>query len=219
MSQSKKYDWSEISQIPNIPGIYAWYYAPEITKFDLKKAIESIAESKCSEKQNEARKTIRNFLQENLFKFFQKDSYYASIKGALKPVYRGELEHIQNLSDSLIERILENPHRLSTIKTVIEKSAPNFSSPLYIGMSEKLRDRLMTHKMMIERYRARNFIENIDDKNEGDSDKNFAYRICQRGFIPTRLFVMIQKIEKTDQHFVDIENILNRIYYPLLGRN
>ena len=36
------YQWSEVPSIADVPGIYAWYYMPEITQFDICKLIESV---------------------------------------------------------------------------------------------------------------------------------------------------------------------------------
>jgi hypothetical protein len=37
------YSWHEIGDVPAAPGVYAWYYNPEITAFDLDQITCSIA--------------------------------------------------------------------------------------------------------------------------------------------------------------------------------
>jgi hypothetical protein len=86
---------------------------------------------------------------------------------------------------------------------------------MYIGMSEGLRTRLKRHKSLIEK-----FGELPDsDSEEGQRDQSFAREIRARNIPPSRLFVVATVIPDLPGVYVDIENILNRIHYPLLGRN
>ena len=36
------YSWHEIGDAPAAPGVYAWYYTPEITVFDLDRITSEI---------------------------------------------------------------------------------------------------------------------------------------------------------------------------------
>lgn len=214
------YRWTEISGIPQEPGIYAWYYSPEITDYDLEFAIKQINQFKQNNDIQSALKMIDTFLEKNIFKYFQEEAYQVSIEGSLKPKYEGFVEHKPSISGSLVERIFENPERLKTVKNVVQSSAPNFASPIYIGMSDKLGKRLKQHKKLIEKYRANPILNEsgrIGDKEK--SDQCFAMEVCRRNILPARLFVVINLITNDGKRYIDIENILNRIHYPLLGRN
>ena len=216
------FNWSDISGVPSAPGIYAWYYLPEVPDYDLTTAIERVqALQKAGDRKN-ATATIECFLESTIFQYFQEKPFSASLRGPLKPTYEGVLNHKPSMSGSLIDRLLEDPTRLRTIKDVLESSAPNFSSPLYIGMSEDLNTRLLQHKRFIEKYR-----EQLSSKpsapnkltNGERGDQSFALEVATRGMPPSRLFAKIQVIADDGHRYVDLENILNRIHYPLLGRN
>lgn len=220
----KQFGWTELHNCPSKPGIYAWYYNPEITKFDLNEVVVKIEELKKQNNREDAEKAIEIFLNNFIFNQFSEEPYQVILKGQLKPKYEGDLNHIPHISTSLIDRIVEIPQRLSTIKTVIEKSAPYFSAPIYIGMSENLQKRLSKHKFLIETFNQKksnniSFVPLQPNDNIEKRDQSFAWQVCKRNIPPTKMFVMIRIIEKSGNAYVDIENILNRIYYPLFGRN
>lgn len=218
------YRWTEISKIPQEPGVYAWYYSPEMTDHDLQKAINDVSNFNQKGDKDSASEVVRNFLYNSIFRYFKEEPYQAVLRGALKPQYQGYIEHLPSLSEALVSRIVEEPERLITVKEVLEKSAPNFASPMYIGMSESLGIRLKRHKKLIEKYRSQPELREINHKtfsleeNE-KKDQSFALQVCRRNITPSRLFVVINIFGNIGQRYVDIENILNRIHYPLLGRN
>lgn len=212
----KTYGWHEIGSVPASPGVYAWYYIPEITHFDLREMKSEVETLKSQGKTDQAKASLRQFLDRMIFRYFREQPYETRLKGALKPRYEGMIAHVPMLSESLIERLVENPARLDTIRDVLQASAPGFSSPLYIGMSERLKFRLSRHKSLIERYSE---IPVGDDDSQEGRDHSFAREIHSRSIPPTRLFVVVNVIDDTHGTYVDIENILNRIHYPLLGRN
>lgn len=223
MEGSNTYWWTEIAGVPQKPGVYAWYYLPELTDFDLQDTIKRIIEYRDNENKDAAIETVEIFLDKFLFKYFREEPYKVSLYGPLKPKYEGSIEHKPELSGSLIDRIVEDPERLITIKQVLEKSAPDFASPIYIGMSDNLGSRLKRHKKLIEKYSSResstSFSVDPGPYSVENRDESFAMRVCSRSIPPTRLFVAINILENAEKRYVDIENILNRIHYPLLGRN
>jgi hypothetical protein len=207
--------WSELANIPDKPGIYAWYYKPEITSYDLEAAINNINELNEKGETDAGNAFISTFLERHLFRYFIEDPFFARIVGQLKPTYEGELFHQLSPSEGLVHRLREKPERLRLIRDVLELSAPNFASPIYIGMSDRLKGRINGHKGLIERFREKN------DSGVGDSkgDAGFARQVVKRKIAPERLFVATCVVDSTDDIHVDLENILNRIFYPILGRN
>ncbi|RZM78646.1 hypothetical protein [Leptolyngbya iicbica] len=222
----KLYQWDRIDEIPKKkPGIYAWYYSPEITDRDIEKMTGLIQSSQISEEaaMSELHEEVKSFLHERIFKYFQEEPYEAYLKGPLKPQYSGQIEHLQVLTNNLIERIIRNPSRLTTIRQIIEASCPLFASPIYIGMSKTLGQRVSKHKSLIKQIREKstiNYQREINHAEEqGKKDQSFALQVCRRKLIPTRLSVAATVMEVSDREYVDVENILNRVCYPVLGRN
>lgn len=211
-----RYSWYEIGDVPAEPGVYAWYYTPEITTNDLARITSEVEELKLSAGQAAAKDAIRAFLENCVFRYFQELPYVAQLSGPLKPTYEGYIHHSPTLSDSLLDRIVENPARLATIRKVLEASAPDFASPIYIGMSKGLRTRLKGHKSLIEKYGE---LPNIEAGPGEQRDHSFAREVRARNIPPTRLFVVTRVIDGPPGSYVDAENILNRIHFPLLGRN
>ncbi|MBJ8348842.1 hypothetical protein [Antrihabitans sp. YC2-6] len=205
------YRWHEIGDVPSEPGVYAWYYVPEVTAFDLDRVVTTVEALKAGGHLGEAKEALRAFLDTSIFQYFRERSYDASLSGPLKPRYRGLVEHVPTLSESLLDRLIEDTGRLAVIRTVLETSAPDFASPIYIGMSERLSTRLKQHKSLIEKYGEQDAGPSTENR-----DRSFAREIRMRKIPPQRLFV---KVKVVPGAFVDIENILNRIHYPLLGRN
>lgn len=211
-SEIGRYPWSDLANAPASPGVYAWYYSPDIADYDLERAIAAAADGD----PERSRDAIRSLLDERLFGFFREAAYDAVITGALKPSYSGQLTHAFDVSGSLVERLSQDPNRLRSIRDILRVSAPLFASPLYIGMATKLRSRLGRHKQLIERYRA---AQPPDGQPVRESDAGFAWQVAKRRIPPERLFVCTCAISTDDGIAVDVENILNRIYYPVLGKN
>lgn len=212
-SEIQKHLWADLANAPDGPGVYAWYYSPEITDFDLNRTIES---ARSAHDRAEAESVIRGMLDGRLFHYFREEPYTASVSGPLKPTYVGSLEHDTAASSSLVSRLAAEPDRLRTIRDVLALSAPMFASPLYIGMATVLRNRLSRHKELIERFRS---VVPRDGHVSRNSDAGFAWQVAKRKIPPERLFVYTCSMTSDDGTAVDIENILNRICYPILGRN
>jgi len=212
-SEIQKHLWADLANAPDEPGVYAWYYSPEITDFDLERTIEGV---RASSDKAEAERMIRSMLDERLFHYFREEPYTAALSGPLKPAYVGSLEHDSVASGSLVNRLAADPERLRTIRNVLALSAPMFASPLYIGMATILRSRLAKHKELIERFRS---VVPRDGQIARNSDAGFAWQVAKRRIPPERLFVFTCSTSSDDGTAVDIENILNRICYPILGRN
>ena len=212
----QKHLWADLASAPASPGVYAWYYSPLITDYDLDAAIFDI-QTKRDESRTEAEFSAKTLLEDRIFKQFREEPYKAVVQGPLKPTYSGSLEHAFEVSPGLISRVVDDPERLRSLRDILDLSAPMFASPLYIGMSINLRTRLSRHKSLIEKYRVSSLNE-IPPKN--GSDAGFAWQIAKRQMPPDRLFVFTCAIGNNDEDTaIDIENVLNRLYYPILGRN
>jgi hypothetical protein len=224
-SNVKYYYWQEINTVPEkMAGVYAWYFSPEIPQYDVDNFVASIAKMKI-DNLTECQLFVRSFLDTHIFRFFKELPYLIEMKGALKPSYSGEIAHQPAISQSLIDRLIANPERLHMIKDVLFKTAPFLASPLYIGMAKSLRVRLKQHKRLIEVYRDSKLLrpQPVEIQDEASiRDHCFAREIALREIPPSRLIVATTELAHSatyDDEHVDIENILNRIHFPLLGRN
>ena len=211
--------------MPEHPGVYAWYYQPTLTEFDVKKLIDQIDSYKSADKIAEAKKLVEAFLRRNLMQYFAEHPYQAIIKGPLKPSYTGQLSHESHPSESLVERIVSESTRLLQIKKFLDRRDPLFGSPLYIGMSSSLKRRLVHHKDLIEKFKQgasavdTGLQEDTESTTEQTRDRSFAQEVASRNMSTGDLYVAIREIDGLDDSCVDIENLLNRIYHPLIGRN
>ncbi len=206
------YHWSEISDVPSNAGVYAWYYEVRIGKKDIDSLKNDIEEAK-NDGTVDPIEVVKSFLYENIFKFFEEGSYNVDVYGKLKPSYKGGINNKSDVSTSLSERVLENPNRIEKVKKHISGLAPKFSSPIYIGKSENLWRRLSNHKKMIRNFKK----GEVFDVGKPSRDKNFAQRVVANSMQPSFLHVETKVIKGGDVE-LDIENILNRISFPIFGR-
>lgn len=217
----KQFRWREINQVPHEGGVYAWYFTPELTEYDSTEFVTQVLATKALDDKDASVRYIEQFLEQHIFHYFIEQPYKAEVSGPLKPRYFGMLQHQPALSNTLVQRLIEKPERIKAIRQILASSVPNFSSPIYIGMSKDLGKRLARHKALIEKYQETpTLVVNIETMLEEDQrDHSFAKEACARGIPPSLLSVIIEPVVGIADEWVDIENILNRIHFPLLGRN
>ena len=220
---TKQYRFNEIANAPDAPGVYAWYYRIELTDRDI---AVCIAEVESTETPALREGVIRSFLDRRLFRYYKEEPYSVEISGALKPRYAGRVEHVAEISDTLCKRVAEQPERLNDIKTALLFTVPMFASPIYIGVAKRLRGRLMGHVRLIESLQhlkaSGSGIGNLPESANEDekNDHKFAFEVTMlRNFATSNLVVNTLELSIDDAIRYDLENILNRINYPLCGRN
>lgn len=211
------YGWREIDEVPDQTGVYAWYYQHTLLEKDINDVIAKLA----TENDQDARiEQLRQFLDNYLFRVFVESPYRVTLRGKLKPRYEGEVEHSATISRSLLERLSLDPQRLWTIKTALDSAVPEFAAPVYIGMAKKLRTRLTKHKELIREYLKNQLRGPVAFQDEEDeADHSFALDVVTRNFAIHKLAVSYRLVAAKDNSHVDVENILNRINFPLCGRN
>jgi len=214
MPQMKVLTWSEIDLAPVTPGVYAWYSRLVISKADIDLVIKRINEAKLSS-DAQARVEVEDALDQFIFSPYRETPYQVALRGQLKPKYFGEVAHEPSKSDSLISRLASNPERFRAISEILKTAAPWFTAPLYIGMASNLRSRLKQHRNKIVEMRDLQGHGSNDDA----ADAGFASQVVARNFDPTNLFVHIAEVNVDTGEHNDLENILNRINYPIFGRN
>jgi hypothetical protein len=206
--------WSEIDLAPDTPGIYAWYSRLVISKADIEEVIKRITAAK-QVGDAPARHEVEAALERFIFSPYRETPYQVFLRGQLKPKFSGEVAHDASKSDSLVGRLANNPERFRAVSDVLKTAAPWFTAPLYIGMATNLRSRLRQHKNKIVELRESQGQGSTDDSAEA----GFANQVVARSFDPTNLFVHIAEVNVDTGEHNDLENILNRINYPIFGRN
>jgi len=98
------YSWYEIGDVPADPGVYAWYYRPEITVHDLDRVTVTVEELKASAGIDAAKQAIRAFLDESVFRYFREQPFSVRLQGPLKPSYEGLVEHARLPPPTLLAR-------------------------------------------------------------------------------------------------------------------
>jgi hypothetical protein len=206
--------WSEIDLAPDTPGIYAWYSRLVISRADIEDVIKRITAAK-QLGDAPARSEVEAALDRFIFNPYRETPYQVTLRGQLKPRFSGEVAHDPSKSDSLVGRLANAPERFRAVSDVLKTAAPWFTAPLYIGMATNLHSRLKQHKNKIVELRESQGQGSIDDSAEA----GFANQVVARNFDPTNLFVHIAEVNVDTGEHNDLENILNRINYPIFGRN
>ena len=216
--------FSEVSSAPNTPGVYSWYYRIELTDKDIAKCIEDVELQTLPEARDDL---VRSFLETHLFRYYKEVPYFIALSGQLKPKYEGFIDHRPEVSSSMIRRLATAPHNLYELKRTLKLAIPLFASPIYIGVATRLRERLLQHVRLIDQLqhlRASAAGDNHPlpkgETEDEDRDHKFAYEVSMvRGFRPSSLIVNTLELPIDDSIRYDLENVLNRINYPLCGRN
>ena len=221
MAQNSSYKlltFSEVSDAMSKPGLYAWYLTMRLGKADLNtpenttQALNKFAETMCYP-------PLLMNLQGHL---------NLQLEGELKHVHFG---HANNKHNSpLLQEVLNDPKGRQTLSNIFELAVPLLCCPLYIGVSNNLKNRLNQHTKLIQTYQEEKVqreielanIAPVDDQEDLEHDKNFAMRVVERKINPNNLIVgTIYPKENTPivrKAVEAAETLLNRMFYPILGR-
>jgi hypothetical protein len=209
--------FGEIPDADPKPGLYAWYLKVKPGEGNIRspenfaKALIRITEQLCYP-------TLSMELQGHLG---------LSMKGDLKHLWYGHEEY--QFSDQLKE-ILSLSEEREILGDILELAVPLLTGPLYIGVSKNIRQRLQVHKRLIQKH-LQEFEEDTDPDMPVDSedsllsDQNFAQRIAERKINPNQLVVGIVYVSHSHlpparirKAIESAETLLNRMFYPTLGK-
>ena len=214
--------WFDLANAPRTPGIYAWYFRPELLDSDINELKNNLTNADDIKDESKKIEAVKSFLRDRIFSFFEQKPYQIELKGQLKPRFVGEATHRadDDLSDELVRRIADDPNRLFELKKALESTSPLQASPLYIGMADDIHIRVIKHKKLITKLENEIvfFMQKYLDYGYTTQEISFAERVVERRIPPTQLFVTYYEAQSKSAAN-DIENILNRIYFPILGRN
>jgi hypothetical protein len=233
--------FNELEQAPESPGLYAWYGVLRSGRGTWGVNIEHGADQGESHSRRALNRHTEHFANAALDVTVE-SAFSASWSGALedgtlasqRAVIQNAEKHNLGESDRAaapkLQTTLHTPIMRKTLFDVLERSAPIFSAPLYIGVAENLRSRLKTHAHNLNVHSRRsattsNYFKNVTDaKTLG----TFAFRAARQGFSPDNLEVWVLDVAAVAEEGRDVhqlrevaeacEWLLNRWHRPQLGR-
>lgn len=210
MSGAQKYTFNEIESAPEEPGLYAWYLEVVFGKADKATAADWVVR-------------LTEYVEQH-----KRPDLQVRAEAALGLKFSGRLKHdvleIRNDWQSVSSDIIEN------VSDILTRAVPVAASPLYVGIATKnLRNRLMSHKQLIKSIRDTGGVEagfyapDLDEDQQ-KADRTFAERVVKRLIDVNTLAVHVMPLPQKDntpeakKALETAEYILNRLYYPILGR-
>lgn len=230
-----RYSMLDVDEAPETPGLYAWYVSFRASPHDWK--------MKPSPQGDQA---IEGFLR--LLRRYA--GYYEPLpialhgRGSYGAAWEGDLEldtPLREPDETASASSAEEDKRLTTLMgsldsedrrrvmaAILEMAAPVFSSPLYIGVAENLRERLRSHR--------RDFTKAYDWLREHPEDaevvrakgKTFGARAAARQMAMGHLEAWVIDLGDHADDAVTIKHLrqtaesaewlLHRLYTPILGR-
>lgn len=208
----KDYKWEDLDLAPRQTGIYAWYLIPVLRNADLK---DSTA-------------TTENLL--HIARQLKLPTFDVKAYGHLSLFLRGSLEHEHSIDNhkegftELVRYVLNDESKRQIFAKILTNSVPHLMSPLYIGVATDLWQRLQQHKRDINYYRE--LIRKRPNMDDHEDEKHkFALEVVKRGIPNRMLSVFITTIDtglspSDDFRMVSeaVETVLNRLFYPIMGR-
>lgn len=211
----QEFQWMDLDLAPEDSGIYAWYLEPVLRPADL--------ENPNSTKENLLR--LANQLKLPSFEVTAKGHLALTLQGVLDHEHMavGDKSNDVNLSE-LVEKVIENKVGREIFAKILGSAAPNLMAPLYIGVATNIRQRLKQHKNDIDKYRKLHR-SGGDDQILEDEKQKFAKEVVIRG-IPNRFLKVYISTMLTEQYCNEevrvvseaVETILNRLFFPIMGR-
>lgn len=216
--QIKGYKISELSDVPAVPGIYAWYGMLHLGAADLKKDLDQ-------DNNDMGVRRFRDSLSRHTGRFSPpplsvslKSSFRDGWSGAAAPMLFEKYVTALSLSDDesstpgftypakSIERMCSTEKNRVQLNRLIDAATPVFSAPLYVGKSSNLKRRLGEHVAALSRFSemaasSSEFLEKLRRKisdpfsEDINADMNFAMRAVSAGFTSDHLQVYIMDIE------------------------
>jgi len=216
--------WQDTYKAPDRPGIYCWYYLPRLTQKTISNHLFEFGSAESSQKKSEL---LIKFLSNNLFRFFNPQNLRSTVKGRMKFIQKGVLENKTEISTEIASKILNRPDVFVRFLSYLErKEMVYFCSPIYIGSTRKqsLNARIEQHRRSIlaQLDDSTEYFESITDASDKKEMMTFARDIIKRKMQPENLFVFVLEVneqEMTNDLIIMLENFLNRITFPICGRN
>lgn len=209
----KLLSFGKVSDAEAEPGLYAWYL--RIRPGD--RNIES------AENFLRSLKRTTEELQYPTMPMQARGHFRLKMQGDLKHIWYG---HEENKFTDQLQEVLSNSEERELLGNILEYAVPLLTGPLYIGVSKNLQTRLQQHVKLIQEYQEGiNQFSSSDIAESLENDKNFAQRIVERKINPNRLVVCLTYVpyphfpsERIRKTIETAETLLNKMFYPILGR-
>ena len=210
------FSFREVPDVDSEPGLYAWYLRIKPGKSNIKSP----------ENFSRALKRITKQICYPTLTMQLKGRLRLNLKGTLRHIWYG---HDENPFSDSFKETLNHPEEREILSDILDLAVPLLTGPLYIGVSKNLQVRLQQHTQLIQAYQEdpTSFFpfRDIDSKESLENDKNFAQRIVKRKIDPNHLVVGVVYVSQQHHSLERIlkainaaETLLNRTFYPVLGR-
>jgi hypothetical protein len=231
------------SQVPEAPGIYAWYVKPMIGRLDWKSVLDALGNDQGDENLRRILFEFSNNLappklttkaklafRDSWHGVLQSESYNSNSKKILSQGHDNDYQFPGRYFDAVMRS--EKSRRALT--EFINRTFINFWTPVYIGKSKNLKKRLSEH---VSEYRKLydavklnpEIRERVTARIEGDDNEappNLAARLLYANIIPNQCRVTFIETFYEDSSQDDavqlaevIEWLLNTWNRPILGKN
>lgn len=202
--------WHELDRAPLEPGLYAWYMSPRVGKAN-------------AAKPETARSALVGIAEKLSFPRVE-----LTIEGHLSLELAGGLDHkhlgTRDHFPASLETVLETAEGRGFLAAIMSQVAPLFSSPLYVGVSTSLRKRLGQHRACIQRQPDEEPTDfGPDGSSAAQRDYSFGKEVQRRRIDPNDLVVCVLPVAPDADFDVrsaveGAETLINRVFYPILGR-
>ena len=210
----KLLSFGEVSDAKAAPGLYAWYLKIRPGNSNIESPENFLRALK---------RTTKELQHPTMFMQMRGHFSRLRMQGELKHIWYG---HDKNKFPDQLQEILSNPEEREMLGNILEFAVPLLTGPLYIGVSKNLQTRLQQHVNLIQESQEDISQLRITDSEESlENDKNFARRIVERKINPNRLIVCVTHVpyshfppERIRKTIETAETLLNKMFYPILGR-
>ncbi|MCS4149275.1 hypothetical protein [Salinibacter ruber] len=209
MPSKKNTKWNDIETSCKDPGIYAWYLINSIGSAD-------------RDVPDGWSRLVEKYISDH-----ERPGMGVNAKATLGLEFNGEINHV-TIDEDKGKSWSPNTESIDIVTDLLNLSVPNLAAPLYIGVAPNgIRGRLMDHKRDIKRYRREGIekIANIRDRDpEREEDRIFASRVVSRNIDVNKLWIEYITIGREsyegdlEEGLKTAEFILNRIFFPILGK-
>ncbi|WP_425245411.1 GIY-YIG nuclease family protein [Streptomyces sp. NEAU-NA10] len=224
----------DVDQAPESPGLYAWYVSFRAGPHDWKlkpgpdgdQAIEGFVG---------LLRRYAGYYEPLPLALSGRGAYGAKWDGELAPDYPlrepdAEDPQVDDIEPRLekLTQSLDTESRRRVMATILEKATPVFSTPVYIGVAENLRQRLRQHR--VSYTKAHDWLREHPEDIElvRTKGKSFGERAAAREIAMQHLEAWVIDLADEENDEVTKKNLrntaesaewlLHRLYSPILGR-